>query len=181
MRRWIPRQEDRQVLRQTWQALPGIACLEHTIAHQGFAALSTALQTAIHAELSTLRTLRDSLTACMAWIYHAIETSDPFVILLAQTWPHGRGRGRPSAEVPTLFMVLLTDHLHERTGRRRYREIGLAASQLFAGSILQGVVKDPYALRVAVQDRCKKFRKTHDVAALRAALLATATPFLEQI
>jgi hypothetical protein len=179
MRRGIPRQEDRQVLRQTWQAMPGLACLEHTIAHEGFAALSPELQTAIHAELATLRTLRDGLTAYMARILHTVGPSDPLAILLAETSPNGRGRGRPSAEVPTLFMVLLTDHLQERTGRRRYREIGLVASHLFAGSISPGVVQNPSALRIAVQDRCKKFRKTHDVAALRTALLATATPFLE--
>jgi hypothetical protein len=180
IQRLLPRKEDRQVLRETWQALLGIECLEDTIAHEGFTALSDELQTAIRSELSALRTLHDSLYACMATIYQKVEAADPLLMLLAQTRPIIRERGRPSAEIPTLFMVLLTDHLRDRTRRPCFREIGRVAYHLFEGSILDGVINDPKALREAVQDRCKKFRKTHDVAALRMAILSTETPFLEQ-
>jgi hypothetical protein len=180
VKRWLPRQEDRQVVRQTRQALAGIECLDGTIAHNGFAALSDALQTAIRSELSGLRTLSDSFDELLVMMGQKVEVTDPLSTLLAHARPGSGERGRPSAKVPTLFMVLLTDHLQERTGHRRYREIGLVTSHLFAGSISKGVVQKPNALRVAVQDRCKKFRQTHDVAALRAALLAPATPFLEQ-
>jgi hypothetical protein len=180
LRRWLPSRKDQQALQEGQQKLRGIELLERTIEDNTFPALSPELRADIHAERSKLRSLSEGFTACMASLYHAVETSDPLTILLAPTQLARRERGRPSAEVPTLFMVLLTDHLQERTGRPRYREIGLVTSHLFPGSISAAVVTNREALWKDVKDRCKKFRKTHDISALRAALFATTTPFLEE-
>jgi hypothetical protein len=176
----IPCKDHRQALRQASKKLPALQCLRHTVAQKGFSTLSAELREAIRAELWMLRQARNILGRGIFKKFQRLKETDPLAILLAQAQPTSRGRGRPSAVVSTLFMVLLTDHLQERTNRRHYPEVGRVTYHLFASSISKQLMQEPQELTVAVQDRCKKFRKTHNVAALRRALIATEKPFLEQ-
>jgi hypothetical protein len=85
--------------------------------------------------------------------------------------------GRPSSELATLAMVLLSDHLRECTEKPHYREVGRFAQVLFPDCLAETRRRrtryTPSAQRLAtmVKDRCKAFKKSHDVAALRKTII----------
>ncbi len=74
-------------------------------------------------------------------------------------------------------MVLLTDHLRVQTTRPHSREIGQVAKKLFPGCIPQHIRANSPELRLAVQDRCKKFKKKlgNHLRYLQAVILTNPT------
>jgi hypothetical protein len=68
-------------------------------------------------------------------------------------------------------MVVVTDHLRERTGRPHYPDIGRATEALFPGTFAQHTLKKTFTLWHAMEDRYTWFKRHHDVAALTQALL----------
>jgi hypothetical protein len=56
-------------------------------------------------------------------------------------------------------MVLLADHLRVQTKHPHYREVGQMAKKLFPGCIPEHIHANSAEFRLAVQDRCKKFKK----------------------
>jgi hypothetical protein len=80
-------------------------------------------------------------------------------------------KGQPSREIPTLFMVLLTDHLRQSAGSPHYRNAGHMAKQLFSKSFAEKK-EQKEDLAVRVEDRCRDFRARHDIEALRTAVLS---------
>jgi hypothetical protein len=89
-----------------------------------------------------------------------------FAFLEDAYWPV-RQKGRPGQDVPTFFMVLLVDHLRQRVRQSYYADVGDVAKQLFPGCLTE---ESSYSIADLVKDRCKKFKRTHDVSALKAAL-----------
>jgi hypothetical protein len=87
------------------------------------------------------------------------EAEDPLLRLLERSQSTGRGRGRPSQARAFLFMVLLTDHLRAHTKHPRYRDVGQVAKKFFPGCIPEHIHTNSAEFRLAVQDRCKKFKK----------------------
>ncbi|MBI3330436.1 MAG: hypothetical protein HYZ81_27465 [Nitrospinae bacterium] len=84
-----------------------------------------------------------------------------------------RRRGQPSKEIPTLFMVLVTDHLRERTGRPHYTLVGRLTRILFPESFIKGGRGGKEPLSARVRERCEDFRRKCQVAALRAEILSS--------
>jgi hypothetical protein len=111
----------------------------------------------------------------------------------------GSHRGRPSQDAATFFMVVLSDHLRERTGKPHYTTVGRIALALFPGCLKKAPRRDskqridaphrrakqaqrseqstipPKRLSEIVQARCKSFRRSHNIEALRTFLI-TAIP-----
>jgi hypothetical protein len=102
------------------------------------------------------------------------EADDPLLRLLERSQSTGRGRGRPSQHLATLFMVLLSDHLRVQTKHPHYREVGQAAEKLFPGCFTKRIRTNPTNLWHVVQDRCKKFKKDlgDHLRVLQAIILA---------
>ena len=98
-------------------------------------------------------------------------------------------KGRPSELLASAFMAMLSQHLHDRTGRRHYGVVGGVTRALFPGAFAStprrpaGSVReagdDDYsgvALEARARDRIR--RSAFDAKALCAALRprASATP-----
>jgi hypothetical protein len=141
--------------------------------------LSPAFQACILEGLATRRTEIERLIAPLKEARHRIgRAPEPLFAFLEKEKLRKEklgvhcSPGQPSRDVASLFMVLLTDHLRQRT-RPCHRDVGYVAERLFpeAFAMDRKTCKDDLAARV--RDRCIDFRKRHDVPALRAALLAT--------
>jgi hypothetical protein len=116
-------------------------------------------QTCIRQALTDTATQHERLMMPFRDLRRRAEAEDPLLPFLERSQSTGRGRGRPSQPSALLFMVLLTDHLRAQTKHPRYREVGQVAEKLFPGCIAKHIRTNPTELRLAVQDRCKKFKK----------------------
>jgi hypothetical protein len=116
-------------------------------------------QACIRQALTDAATQHESLMMPIKELRRQAEVEDPLLPFLERSQSTERGRGRPSQHMATLFMVLLTDHLRVQTKHPRCREVGQVAEKLFPGCFAKHIRTDPTMLRLAVQDRCKKFKK----------------------
>jgi hypothetical protein len=116
-------------------------------------------QACIRRALADAATQHESLSMPLKELRRRAETEDPLLPFLERSQSAGRGRGRPSQLSATLFMVLLTDHLRVQTKHPHYRDVGQVAEKLFPGCFAKHIRTDPTELRLAVQDRCKKYKK----------------------
>jgi hypothetical protein len=116
-------------------------------------------QAVIRRALTDAATQHEKLSIPFKELRRRAETEDPLLRLLEQSQSTGHGRGRPSQPIALLFMVLLTDHLRAQTKHPHYRDVGQVAEKLFPGCIAKHIRTNPTELRLAVQDRCKKFKK----------------------
>jgi hypothetical protein len=74
-------------------------------------------------------------------------------------------------------MVLLTDHLRVRTTHPRYRNVGQVANKLFPGCLPGHIPTNSAEFRLAVMDRCKKFKEKlgAHLQELQAVILTSPT------
>jgi hypothetical protein len=116
-------------------------------------------QACIRRDLTDTVTQHERLMMPFIELRRRAETEDPLLPFLERSQSTGRGRGRPSQPRALLFMVLLTDHLRVQTKHPHYRDVGQVAEKLFPGCFAKHIRTDPTELRLAVQDRCKKYKK----------------------
>jgi hypothetical protein len=158
----------RQVALATWSLLQK---LESVVNSPSFPAYST--RTFISAVSKEQARLRKSLITTCKPILDAIiqtETEDPLLPLLELGHLPKRRRGRPFSAVVTFWMVVVTDHLRERTRKPYYPDVGRATEALFPGTFEKHILENASTLWHAVEDRCTWFKRYHDVAALTQAL-----------
>jgi len=116
-------------------------------------------QAAIRRALTDAETQHEGLMIPLRELRRQAEAEDPLIPLLERSQSTGRGRGRPSQHLATLFMVLLSDHLRVQTKHPYYRKVGQVAERLFPGCFTKRIRTNPTKLWHVVQDRYKKFKK----------------------
>jgi hypothetical protein len=158
----LPAQALHTVEEQYEMLQTSIQALERLCNGSVFAGLSPAFQGAALREFAHLleQCLALGTLLIQAWVH--ISRHDPELPWLYTQAPEVRRRGRRSHRVSTLFMVLMTDHLRERTGKPYCRYVGRVAEHLFPGCIAQSVLKTMTGWR-AVRDRCKQLKRGHGV------------------
>jgi hypothetical protein len=158
----------RQVALATWSLLQ---TLESVVNSPSFPAYSArTFRSAVSKEQARLR--KSLITTCQPMLDAIIqtETEDPLLPLLELGHLPKRRRGRPLSAAVTFWMVVVIDHLRERTGRPYYPDVGRATEALFPGSFEQHILENASVLWHAMEDRCTWFKRHHDVAALTQAL-----------
>jgi hypothetical protein len=158
----------RQVALATWSLLQ---TLESVVNSPSFPAYSA--RTFISAVSKEQARLRKSLIATCQPMLDAIiqaETVDPLLPLLELGHLPKRRRGRPFSAAVTFWMVVVTDHLRERTRKPYYPDVGRVTEALFPGTFEQHILENASLLWHAMEDRCTWFKRHHDVAALTQAL-----------
>jgi hypothetical protein len=188
---WPNRRAEALLQRLSWQELvqrheelgqvvPTMEAVERLVSDPSFSNLSAALQAHL---LSALYNLHIQFKSLIVPLYEAWQRADadPLVLLLEQDRPAVRRRGRPSRQVGTAVMALISRHLHARTGRSHARVVGEVTHALFPGVFAKKARKpagwsqahsaEDHSLtgvEERVGDRLRKFR--YDLDALVAAL-----------
>jgi hypothetical protein len=79
---------------------------------------------------------------------------EKLVVALETHWREAtRRRGRPSAELSSLLIWLVVDHLKAHGHAPQYRDVGQIAASLFPDAFDPAVAADPDLLREAAEDR----------------------------
>jgi hypothetical protein len=159
----------RQGVLATWGMLQTLEAVVNSPSFPVYSART--FRSAVSKEQARLR--KSLITTCQPILDAIIqtETEDPLLPLLELGHLPKRRRGRPFSAMVTFWMVVVTDHMRERTRRPYYPDIGHATEALFPGTFEPHILENASTLWHAVEDRCTWFKRHHDVATLTQALL----------